>query len=109
MYMNCPSLIGESVSPTALSTMSLLDPELVLLLPIHNRPSGGSAVTHQLNDYQPINLDTDKLIARSKFDMLKALLIVLHTPFLSAISYYDVTRLAILPIVELITLPYRPV
>ena len=83
MYMNCPSLIEESVSPTAFSTMSLLDPELVLLLPIHNRPS------IRISDYPPVEwlsanqFKPDKLIARSKFDMLKALLIPLHTPFLS--------------------------
>ena len=41
--------------------------------------------------------------------MLKALLIGYTPLFYRAISYYDVTRLAILAIAELIALPYRPV
>ena len=85
--MNCPSLIEESVSPTAFSTMSLLDPELVLLLPIHNMPR------MWISSYPPVEwlsanqIIRNKLIARSKFDMLKALLIPLHT-FSITMSYY---------------------
>lgn len=57
------------------TTMPLLVPELVLLLPTSLAPD---QLLPPVNCYQSMKLDP---IARSKFDMFKALLIGLHAPF----------------------------